>query len=314
MTVVKLPVPEDGMSIEELVDIIALYRKELMFLLYNLDSENIKSLDGEVVDITNVGTEVSETIIVDTLYAERATIAELTVDQLKTANFVQKYKDSDTTDVNYLYIHEQNIEYINATTDGMNTEQLTDRNGDPLFWVDATETGITTDDTGLPVTIYQYEKFVKMKMKFEDISGVYEPVLTFGIGSGVGDNRKGFIWKDTDGLRFEYQDNVGQLNQIHITDDGISFANGSDSVTVGSGEFVVKSSPASKIHVTDSTPTSPSENDLWFKSNPGYLEVVDGITAPSSESGRAKIYVDESDSLLKIKFGNGTVKKFDLST
>jgi hypothetical protein len=40
----------------------------------------------------------------------------------------------------------------------------------------------------------------------------------------------------------------------------------------------------------------------------GALQLPDGITAPSTASGRASIYVDVSDGDLKIKFGDGTVK------
>jgi hypothetical protein len=38
------------------------------------------------------------------------------------------------------------------------------------------------------------------------------------------------------------------------------------------------------------------------------LAIEDGITAPSTESGNAFIYVDSSDGDLKVKFGDGTVK------
>lgn len=42
--------------------------------------------------------------------------------------------------------------------------------------------------------------------------------------------------------------------------------------------------------------------------NPQYLIVRDGITAPGSANGYAKIYVDTADGDLKIKFGDNTVK------
>jgi hypothetical protein len=40
----------------------------------------------------------------------------------------------------------------------------------------------------------------------------------------------------------------------------------------------------------------------------GELAIVDGMTAPSTTSGWAKIYVDSADGDLKVKFGDGTVK------
>ena len=46
----------------------------------------------------------------------------------------------------------------------------------------------------------------------------------------------------------------------------------------------------------------------WSKAYMGQLNIVDGITAPSTEAGHACIYVDTADGDLKVKFGNGTVK------
>lgn len=42
--------------------------------------------------------------------------------------------------------------------------------------------------------------------------------------------------------------------------------------------------------------------------NAQYYELVDGVTAPSSSSGFARIYVDTADGDLKIIFGDGTTK------
>ena len=39
-----------------------------------------------------------------------------------------------------------------------------------------------------------------------------------------------------------------------------------------------------------------------------YLSIADGMTAPSAQAGRARIYVDTADGDLKIVFGDGTVK------
>lgn len=48
--------------------------------------------------------------------------------------------------------------------------------------------------------------------------------------------------------------------------------------------------------------------------NVKHLGIVDGITAPSTVSGVAQIYVDTSDGDLKIKFGDGTVKTIVVDT
>lgn len=45
-----------------------------------------------------------------------------------------------------------------------------------------------------------------------------------------------------------------------------------------------------------------------------YLDVTDGITAPGSSAGRARIYVDTADGDLKVVFGDGTVKTIVVDT
>jgi hypothetical protein len=46
----------------------------------------------------------------------------------------------------------------------------------------------------------------------------------------------------------------------------------------------------------------------------GYLAVADGITAPGTQTGEARIYVDTADGDLKVKFGDGTVKTISTDT
>jgi hypothetical protein len=40
----------------------------------------------------------------------------------------------------------------------------------------------------------------------------------------------------------------------------------------------------------------------------GFYGLVDGIAAPSAESGYARIYVDSADGDLKVIFGDGIIK------
>ena len=46
----------------------------------------------------------------------------------------------------------------------------------------------------------------------------------------------------------------------------------------------------------------------------GEIALVDGMTAPSTGAGWAKLYVDSADGDLKIKFGDGTVKTIVVDT
>lgn len=55
------------------------------------------------------------------------------------------------------------------------------------------------------------------------------------------------------------------------------------------------------LGIGTNTPTSKLEVN-------GDIALVDGMTAPSATSGKAKIYVDSADGALKVIFGDGTVK------
>ena len=65
------------------------------------------------------------------------------------------------------------------------------------------------------------------------------------------------------------------------------------------------------LRVYDDTSTSVAAGGLGnageCRLEAGHLVISDGITAPSAETGLAKIYVDEDDGDLKVIFGDGTV-------
>ena len=174
MSIINLPSPQMGKNTEEtiqnLFDTVMKLRKEFDFLMQNLDSKNISSIDASVTNITNITADtidatgiVTNTIVTESLYAEKAMIAELTVDRFDTSTKVHNYLTSDTSDVNYIRMQNQEVEFVEATTTGATTEQLTNRNSDPLYWTDATKIAITTISTAYPVTIYVYTEVVKIQ-------------------------------------------------------------------------------------------------------------------------------------------------------
>jgi hypothetical protein len=67
--------------------------------------------------------------------------------------------------------------------------------------------------------------------------------------------------------------------------------------------FVVRNSDGDDVLVVD------SQGNLQALGNVlgNQTVIVDGITAPSTLSGYAQIYVDTADGDLKVKFGDGTV-------
>jgi hypothetical protein len=68
------------------------------------------------------------------------------------------------------------------------------------------------------------------------------------------------------------------------------------------------------LPATDVTYNLGGTSNQWAKTYTGQLNIKDGITAPSTESGHAVIYVDSADGDLKVKFGDGTVKTISTDT
>jgi len=78
-------------------------------------------------------------------------------------------------------------------------------------------------------------------------------------------------------------------------------------------DFETDGVPSSGPH----SPIKADVRDLLNEIASGYLPqltIFDGITAPSTISGRATIYVDAADGDLKIKYANGTVKTIVVDT
>lgn len=196
-------------------------------LYYDVDTETGLAklvFDGELS--ATLITALSA-LVTPNFYAGKATISELTVDQVDTSDKVQKYLSSDGTDDNFQRLYDQFHEWVTAQTDGLeaNKVQATNRDGDLLYWVDATHTAATTTDTGLPVYTYAYTETNKLRIGFRldpGVSGYYYPMMEIGAGTGVGDNGKGFIYKGLSGLYLDYYSATdGSLRRIILGDDGI---------------------------------------------------------------------------------------------
>lgn len=88
---------------------------------------------------------------------------------------------------------------------------------------------------------------------------------------------------------------------ISAFNDAENSARAGLSITRGTGEAI------SRVDLGNST-DKPQARAY------GPLAITDGIAAPSTASGYALIYVDESDGDLKVKFGDGTVKTIATDT
>lgn len=200
--------------------------QQLQWLLTHLGDDNIKSLDASKIKNLVAENIVTNTLVTQTLYATYGRIADLTVNELSTAwEKVTNYKTSNTADVNYIHIYDQNIDFITASTTGLTTEQLTDSNNKPLYWLDATEETMAYEITDYPVTVYVYTELTKMQIKFEYDAEVaqYVPKIVMGVGIGSElnpDYGKGFVYKDTVGLLFKYIKSNGEDSFIRIGENG----------------------------------------------------------------------------------------------
>lgn len=166
-----------------------------------------------------------QSLITPNLYAEKANIAELTVDELQTHDKIAKYLAEDTTDVNYIRIYDQWLQFITATTDGIETEYVYNRDGGQLYWEDDTFKNPTTEATNYPITIYKYTEFIKRQIGFEMRDGLYTPAEIVGLGSYPEEHPdwgKTYIYKSAFGYEINYYDSQdGTLRQIKLSDDGV---------------------------------------------------------------------------------------------
>ena len=206
-----------------------------------------------LADLTDLAVEslTATTVITQNLYSVFGDIAELTVDRVVTADKVQRYKDGDTTDINYVRIQDQSVNFVTGTTTGT-TEQHKDRNGDLLYWKDSEMKSMGTDVTSFPVTIYVYVELVKLQVSFVLENGTYVPKLVVGAGTGTADNDKLIIYKPSDKAIIKYITNVGNEMTLQISSSGIE--------CIGNvGVLGIRN-----IAVGSTEPSNPQTNDLWI--------------------------------------------------
>ena len=202
---------------------------------------------------------VSETVIVNNLYASRGRIAELTVDHLLTGDFLK----GDET-LFYIEAEKQFLKFMQAQrNDSLPMVQYTTRDGALLFWTDEYQKEMHTAETDYPVMVYQYDAIPVMQMQFEEITdsvgSLRVPTITLGRGDGVTPmSSKGRIYKDRKGMVVEYfKSNSGDRLAVTITDEGIE-------VPGNTGPKGLRN-----IAVGATPPANPQNNDLWIDTTGG---------------------------------------------
>lgn len=117
--------------------------------------------------------------------------------------------------------------------------QAVNRRGELLYWqkdiagaeisaegyplINGVQVFTTTENTGFPCHIYVYDETVMAEYKF-GMSGdgeiPYNPMQTWGRGTGYGDNGKGRIEKVTDSFKMGYTTRKGEELAVTLSDDG----------------------------------------------------------------------------------------------
>lgn len=237
-------------------------------LYYEYDSETDETtlvFDGKLTVAAleaikaNIDVVVSETIIVNNLYATRGRIAELTVNHLLSGDFLA----GDET-IFYIDIVEDKLEFIQAyRNNSLPMVQYTSYQGAPLYWNDETHEFMVTDITDWPVMIYQYDASTVYSVRIEDftdLAGTMRiPVMTFGRGDGSTSlSAKGRIYKDRNNFVIEYnKSNSGDKRYIKLSDNGV--------ITEGYNLSLDKRHVRNSIVVNDLSEASHAENgDIIF--------------------------------------------------
>lgn len=220
-------------STEDKVDALHSYLfmllEELRYILHNLGQDNFNAAEWQ--EIIKAGTVIAQTVISNTvitneLYSVYGEIANLIVNHLRTDyTKAQKYLSGNTGDVNYIDIHDEQIDFITATvTQPLSTEQLV-RDGLAFWWKDETRTQMTSEEnTGIPVIVYRYDELTKLSIKFKPLvlSGggtTWAPVITLGAGDLNG-NSVATIYKGQTGLHVKYKTTGGAEKGLVIGDSG----------------------------------------------------------------------------------------------
>lgn len=209
--------------------------ENLRYTLRNLGAENFNSSELEQLmemlrkGVLQVETVVSETVIANELYAQYGSVADLTVDRLRTDyRRAMRYLAKDTSQLDYISIHDEEISFISATTDGLRSEQL-EVDGRKFWWTDAGKTQMTSlKETGWPVRVYVYQEYVKASFQFRqtamsDGTMTASPVLVFGAGSdGTGLNGRATIRKNLYSLDINYRTTGGVDTGVYCRNDGFT--------------------------------------------------------------------------------------------
>lgn len=205
--------------------------ENLRYALRNLNPyENFNQTELEAwADTLKANVVITKTLITNELYAQYGSIADLVVDELRTDyKRAQRYLAGDTSNLDYIHVHDDCMKFITSRTDGSQAVQM-NFNGRPFWWTDETRTQMTMErETKWPVMVYVYTEEVKASFKFQPVANpdgtaATFPTLTMGVGTdptGQSGNGQATIKKHFGGLDIVYRTSMGKNAGVHFRDDG----------------------------------------------------------------------------------------------
>jgi hypothetical protein len=171
-----------------------------------------------------------------------------------------------------------------------------------------------TDPTSIDMTIPDKATRLGKFLKFNATTGNPEVGSIVGAFTAAGMNNYNFTGDGTT-VNFTLGMEPGGENNTQVYIDGVYQQKDGYNVSGAVVQFSVAPPYLSTIEVmvievlpvgaTTASQVSGSFNQL---------SIIDGVSAPSTVSGSALIYVDSADGDLKIKFGDGTVKTIATDT
>ena len=192
------------------------------------------TLSANVIEAIKIEAQsiISNTAIIQNLYATRGNIADLAVNKVETSNKLERYATSDTSRMDFIRIQGEECVFIEGIVqmdvDGITplTEQLRNPSNQLLYWISEEGIEMSTEVTAWPVLTYKYTEVEKLKMwyELEPETGYYIPRMVWGAGAGVPgypERGKGFMEKDADGFKLSYINEAGTEYSITLGETGI---------------------------------------------------------------------------------------------
>lgn len=268
--------------------------KELTDLQTNILSR-IENLENkkQAVDINYI-TQVLETKVIsaETAHILNAWIRNLNVEYLETNFEAIDVRVSNESNKRY-FIRIKGIEmvFMEAELSAAETQNYLDADGNQIYWtaIDSHAQAYKFFTITDPYEVHQADlkdlsqseieqfrerfrvkvrktlnEYEKMKINFDATGDTIYPKMVWGTGDGNANNKKGFIYKDTDGFVVEYYNSTGQLRQMKMTEEGITFT--PEIAGGGSKEEVIVNEDGSvvvgKHYIIDHQPTQAEIDTL----------------------------------------------------